>query len=119
MIAAYASCQSYMDTGQVKTVYLTQRGRRTEVRPFSTAFVRPDAFRFEFQNRRGEEEWDRYIVWKQGVVIKSWWTLKPEGREFAELSLAIAGATGVSGGSSCGYPVCSCPIRFVVTATNC
>jgi len=67
-LSAYASCKSYADAGRVQIIFLTKLGRRTEIKPFSTAFVRPDAFRFEFQSRRGEEEWNRYIVCTRGAA---------------------------------------------------
>jgi hypothetical protein len=102
--ANYAHCQSYMDTGRVETVFITERGRRTVIRPFTTAFVRPEAFRFEFQERRGEAEWDRYIVWQQRAAIKSLWTMNRQEREFTDLGLALAGPTGVSGGSAVLVP---------------
>ncbi len=100
----YAQCQSYMDAGSVETVFITERGRRTVLKPFTTAFVRPEAFRFEFQARRGEAEWNRYIVWQQGAAIKSLWTLNLQEREFTDLGQALAGPTGVSGGSAVLVP---------------
>lgn len=100
----YAQCQSYLDTGQVETIFITEHGRRTEIRPFTTAFVRPTAFRFEFQSRRGEVEWTRYIVWQQGTAIKSLWTLDHREKEFNDLGFALAGAVGVSGGSAALVP---------------
>ncbi|MBI1765556.1 MAG: hypothetical protein HYR56_29420 [Acidobacteria bacterium] len=102
--ANYAQCQSYMDTGRVETVFITERGRRTVLKPFTTAFVRPEAFRFEFQERRGEAEWDRYIVWQQGAAIKSLWTMNQQEREFTDLGQALAGPSGVSGGSAVLVP---------------
>ena len=102
--AIYAQCQSYMDTGRVETVFITERGRRTVIKPFTTAFVRPAGFRFEFQERRGEAEWDRYIVWQQGAAIKSLWTMNQQEREFTDLGQALAGPTGVSGGSAVLVP---------------
>jgi outer membrane lipoprotein-sorting protein len=109
MIAAYASCQSYMDTGRVHTVFLEKRGRRTVVKPFSTAFVRPDAFRFEFQDRRGEEEWEHYIVWQQGAAVKSFWTVTQQQREHEQLSSALGTAAGVSSLSSTTIPALLMP----------
>jgi hypothetical protein len=51
MVAVYASCSSYVDKGQVKTTFFENSGPRTTKRPFSTAFVRPSRFRFEFEDR--------------------------------------------------------------------
>src|SRR5262245_24338055 len=118
-ISAYASCKSYMDAGRVRTIFLTKLGRRTDIKPFSTAFVRLDAFRFEFQSRRGEEEWNIYIVWRQGNSVKSWWTIKSEGRESNELSSAIAGATGVSSGSAHRIPALLMPDLIRGSSVKC
>ena len=107
--ANYAQCQSYMDSGQVQTVYIRERERRTEIKPFTTAFVRPGGFRFEFQSRRGELEWDRYIVWQKDSAVKSLWTPNEEEREFNDLGRALAGPTGVSGGSASLMPALLLP----------
>ncbi|MFN0110565.1 MAG: LolA family protein [Blastocatellia bacterium] len=103
-MAAYADCKSYSDSGRVETLFIMKHGKRTTVKPFSTAFVRPDAFRFEYQERDGEKDWRRYIVWQKASDIKSWWTLKPEVKELESLSMALAGPTGVSGGSAIRVP---------------
>lgn len=104
MTATYTSCKSYMDTGEVRTVFLDERGRRTVVLPFSTAFVRPGNFRFEFRSRRGEAEWDQYIIWKQDDVVKSWWSIRPGIITDRSFSMSISGATGVSGKASLTVP---------------
>src|SRR5262249_45207002 len=65
MAKAYAGCKSYRDTGVVKTVFVEATGNRTVEKPFRTAFVRPDRFRFEYTEKRGGRE-DRYIVWRKG-----------------------------------------------------
>jgi hypothetical protein len=44
----YATCASYRDTGLVRTV-MTAPIEHTSVIHFRTAFVRPDRFRFEFE----------------------------------------------------------------------
>lgn len=109
MAAAYASCNSYVDEGQVRIVFHTERGDHTEVKPFSTAFVRSSEFRYEFKDRRGEEEWNRYIVWQNGDSVKSWWSLKPEVKTEANLRMALAGPAGISGGSAYTVPMMLMP----------
>ena len=106
MIATYASCDSYLDEGEVRTLFLTPRGKRTDVKPFSTAFVRPSDFRFEFKDRigDGEDDWSRYIVWRNPEAVKTWWTIDPGVKVSEDLPLALAGATGVSGGSAAVIP---------------
>src|SRR5688572_1820229 len=73
----YAECDAYRDTGAVKTVYIADGERNTVVQPFTTAFDRPDRFRFEFLDRRGEEEFDRYLIWANGRDVRSWWDIRP------------------------------------------
>lgn len=103
MAAVYASCKSYRDTGVVKTVYISKRSHATE-KPFSTAFVRPDRFRFEYRERRKGQREDRYIIWSRGGKVRRWWDVTPEAEEPESLSAALAAAAGVSSGASRTIP---------------
>ncbi len=51
----YAESRSYRDKGVVEVDYLDDDGLRHggDRRPFSTAFLRPDRFRFEFKDESG------------------------------------------------------------------
>jgi outer membrane lipoprotein-sorting protein len=104
MISVYASCDSYADNGRVETIFLQNSGRTwTAVKPFSTAFVRPSRFRFEFENtdtNRGSH----YVVWRDGSSVKSWWTIRPEVKMYEGLAFALGAAAGVSSGSSLNVP---------------
>jgi hypothetical protein len=74
MAEVYATCSTYRDAGRVTTrFYSADRHRpRTSVRPFTTAFRRPDRFRFEYRERyQIEDEWDRYIVWADGSAVRT------------------------------------------------
>ena len=104
MISAYAACKTYQDTGEVRTVFSDEKGKRTALLPFSTAFVRPAAFRFEFRSRRGEEEWDQYIIWRQNDEVKSWWSIRPGVITDRSFSMSVSGATGVSSKASLTVP---------------
>jgi hypothetical protein len=104
MATIYAECESYRDSGVVTTVFFESRGQRTVKRPFTTAFVRPDRLRYEFLDRRGEEEFDRYLVWRAGEEIRTWWDVNPGVEHESSLERALAGATGVSGGSAYTIP---------------
>lgn len=106
MAATYTSCHSYMDEGEVTTVFIHKNNkRRTVIRPFSTAFVRPTDFRFEFRDRYQEDsEWRHYIVWQGGESVQTWWSVQPDREPQPNLMRAIAGATGVSGGSAVTVP---------------
>jgi outer membrane lipoprotein-sorting protein len=104
MVSVYASCNSYADEGRVETIFFQNSGRTwTAVKPFSTAFVRPSRFRFEFENtdtNRGSH----YVVWRDETSIKSWWTIKPEVRMWEGLGFALGAAAGVSSLSSLNVP---------------
>jgi outer membrane lipoprotein-sorting protein len=96
----YASCTSYSDSGMVKTLFITPRGDRMDVQPFSTAFVRPDRFRYEFRDTFMQSPERRHIVWSQGQEVQTWTSLESKAKEAESLGLALAGAAGVSGGSA-------------------
>ncbi|MCM3869425.1 MAG: hypothetical protein ND895_01840 [Pyrinomonadaceae bacterium] len=97
MISAYASCNRYVDEGEVRTIFIRTTGRRTVINPFSTAFVRPSGFRFEFRNRyHDDEKWNRYIIWRDAESVNTWWSIKPGVKSFKNLHHALAGAAGVS-----------------------
>jgi outer membrane lipoprotein-sorting protein len=104
MFSAYTSCKTYQDTGEVRTVTLENGRRRTTLLPFSTAFVRPANFRYEFRSRRGEAEWDQYVLWRQGDVVKSWWSIRPGIITDRSFSMSVSGASGVSGKSALTVP---------------
>ena len=114
MAQVYVSCKTYRDTGVVSRIFSIfgiAIDRWTDTMPFSTAFVRPNHFRFEFKSRfdQYQNHWHRYIVHSDPTGVRTWWDIKP-GIEYEEsLSLAIAGATGVSGVSAHTIPVMLLP----------
>jgi hypothetical protein len=119
MAEMYATCTSYRDAGRVTTRFIDRDGRsRTSIKPFTTAFVRPDRFRFEYRDRIGEAdgEWDRYLIWAEGGWVRAWWDVRPGVEEPESLDLALAGATGVSGGSAHAVP--SLLLRGAVTGSR-
>jgi hypothetical protein len=110
MISVYASCSRYVDQGEVRTIFLEGNGRRKVIKPFSTAFVRPSGFRFEFKARRGDDdEWSRYIIWKGAESVKTWWSIKPGVQSPENLSFALAAAAGVSSLASATVPTLLMP----------
>lgn len=100
----YAQCSSYEDEGEVTSTFHGPIGRFVRRRPFSTLFVRPYHFRFEFRERRGEEDWNQYVIWTRGGPVNWWWSVSPKGDPPESLRTAIAAAAGVSGGSSHTVP---------------
>ena len=112
MATIYATCASYRDTGKVVTRFLLAVNHQphTSVLPFATAFVRPDRFRFEYRHRyKTMDEWNRYIVWANGSDVKTWWSVCSGVKHPPALGLALAGATGVSGGSAHTIPALLIP----------
>src|SRR5882672_2574145 len=77
MAKTYAECKSYRDSGVVKTVFIQADGKRTVEKPFTTAFVRPDRFRFEYREKRGGGREPHYVVWRQGEEVQVLTDLKP------------------------------------------
>src|SRR4030095_11989638 len=104
MRETYRTCSSYVDDGEVRTLFIQRNGNRTDLKPFKTAFVRASGFRYEFKDRFGAEEWRIYIVSQVGFDVQSWWTIRPQVMRFETLNEAIAGAVGVSGGSAAHVP---------------
>jgi hypothetical protein len=105
----YAHCTSYQDTGAVTITYLESLGKRVEERPFKTAFVRPDRFRFEYRETGLVGATRRYIVWRLGSHVQTWWDVRPGVQEKGSLSSALSAATGVSGGSAHTIPALLLP----------
>jgi len=95
----YRGCQSYQDSGLVETVFFEATGQRTRRLSFKTALVRSHTFRFEF--REGS---DSYVVWSNGVDVRSWWSIQPGVKDEESLARALGGATGVSAGSAHTIP---------------
>jgi thiol-disulfide isomerase/thioredoxin len=106
---AYAACSSYRDTGTVETTFMDSDGTRVETKTFSTVFVRPDLFRFEYRAGSGAFA-TRFIVWRSADDVRTWWTLQGE-QTGKPLSRALAGATGVSSGSAHTVPVLLMPVE--------
>ena len=109
MARVYRTCRSYRDSGEVRTTLLTDGGRAGSDRPFHTAFVRPDRFRFQFTDPGLGERSSAYIVWTDGAEVRSWWDAKPGVRNAGTLQEALGVAAGISGGSSTRVPALLLP----------
>ncbi len=102
MAKVYAECKTYKDHGVVKTVFIDDETRIVE-KPFETCFVRPFDFRFEYSEKGLRPPC--YIVWNNKTETKKWFYAdKNKIKKEVSLSMAIAGATGVSGGSAHTIP---------------
>jgi outer membrane lipoprotein-sorting protein len=97
----YADCKTYQDKGNLETRFIRNDDQfMVTQKPFSTAFVRPGRFRFEYSKLTRENQLSRYIVCRSPDGIQTWWDVTPGVQKHEDLRLAIAGATGVSGGSA-------------------
>jgi hypothetical protein len=114
MAAVYASCTSYRDRGEVRSnIVHGDEPIAPSPRPFETAFVHPGRFRFEFRDQmHGTGPWNRYIVWTDGLEVRTHWDLMPQQESPASLGYALAGATGISGGSAHRIPALLMPDRI-------
>jgi hypothetical protein len=99
----YAKCRTYVDSGSLTIRFVESGGVHTEERPFSTAFIRPDRFRYEFRSTNSLGESQRYLIWKDKDDVRRWWDVDNQERRIP-LSRAVAGAAGVSGGSTLSVP---------------
>jgi len=106
MAKTYADCKTYRDSGIARTLFVQADRDHIVEKLFSTAFVRPDRFRFEYkekkndQNKRGH----RFIVWRNGKDVQSWWDIDPKIKRPLSLGRALSLASGVSSGSSRNVP---------------
>ena len=113
MAKVYAGCKSYHDSGVVKTVFVRGDGSRTVEKPFTTSFVRPDRFRFEYKEKNGGSPGRRYIVWRKGEEVQTWWDVKPGVKKLESLARALAGGAAVSSGSAHTIPALLLPKEVV------
>lgn len=113
MVKAYAECKSYHDKGLVKQTITEKRSTRTDQIPFTTAFVRPDRFRFEYRDRFSPSApWSCHIIHSDALGIHIWEEPGTPGvAQRKSLELTIAGFTGVSGGSAHTVPSLLLPIE--------
>jgi hypothetical protein len=108
MQEAYAMSRSYSDTGVVKTVFIHPDRKRTVEKPFTTAFIRPDQFRFEYREKKPIFGERRFIIFRKGKDLQIYSDLKL-GMQLESLDRAVAAATGISGGSAIRVPAMLLP----------
>ena len=110
---AYAGCKTYRDSGTVKTDFIRPAGNPagnfTTDKPFTTAFIRPDQFRYEFKNTLSDGRVTRFLAWKHGADVQSWWDVTPGVQKYESLATPIAAGTGISGSSSHTVPALLLP----------
>ncbi len=100
----YARCDSYRDSGVAATTYTSDGRQWTAEKPFTTAFVRPNRIRFEYQDMSAGDPPPSYIIWADGNDVRTWSDVQPGVNRPATVSRAIAAAAGVSQGTSHRIP---------------
>ena len=108
MAAAYAACSSYRDTGVVTTTFFSGEEHIQRLL-FSTRFVRPDRFCFEYREQGRAGGWIQHALWLDGETVRSWWSSREAMQVHPSLQLAIAAFTGVSSSSSYNVPALLMP----------
>jgi hypothetical protein len=104
MKRTYSGCRSYRDTGKVKTRSVMEDSTFGNDVPFTTAFVRDGAFRFQFTDTGLGDRASLCILWWDGAEVQSWWDAKPGVRRSDSLQQSLDAATGISGGASVRVP---------------
>jgi len=108
MKEGYASARSYRDTGMVREVFTDANGSRTVEKPFSTAFVRPHRFRYEFREKVRPFEVRKFIIYRNRDDLRVHWDLEHD-LTLDTLDRAVAAATGVSSESAITVPAMLLP----------
>jgi VWFA-related protein len=107
--SVYSSCRSYSDEGEVSIRINAGFGSpRPMVQHFSTAFVRPDAFRFEFRAGVTSHEL-HFIAWKSGPLEKAY---RPMVFQQSGIDETLLSLYGPSFGSSLTVPALLMPDLF-------
>ena len=101
MAAQYANAPSYQDTGVVLDVKGEADDRGERAIKFKTSFARPNLFRFE-RTRRWVVPTEEMLsaVWSDGKHTFNYYGWDKAVKESDNISLGVAGATGVSLGSA-------------------
>src|SRR5438128_3350864 len=105
--SVYSSCRAYSDEGEV-SIKFDIAFSKSMIYRFSTAFVRPAAFRFELRSGVGNKE-SRYVAWKAGDLEKAGWPIAVRHESIDEMLL---GLFGVSHDSSLTVPALLSPAPF-------
>jgi hypothetical protein len=104
----YSSCKTYRDAGELNRVIRDAHGQEQgigESKPckITTAFVRPDKFRFEFdEDLRGKLT--RHLIWMGDGKVKTWWDIRPGVQTPKSLEMALGAAAGVTQSTSVTIP---------------
>jgi len=95
MVKAYAECKTYRDSGVIKSRFKnTVSPAFTVEYSFTTAYVRPDRFRFEIK----DDDANSLLIAANGQNIQTWWDVEPGIQNPESVEIAMAQALGFTGG---------------------
>jgi peroxiredoxin len=101
--AAYAGAKTYADRGTQTTVFHQGAREHTQRLTFATSFARGADFRFEYWDEGDPKR--AYAIWTDaGRVHSRSYVKSGDDVEEPDLGLAVARATGVSGGTAHAIP---------------
>lgn len=109
MKKVYANAQTYQDKGLVKVVIHFPERDHTVKKPFTTAFIRPNRFRFEYREIKPLVKTSKFIAHQNGQDIKAYWDLDEGVSQIKTIGDALAAAAGISGGSARTVPTMLLP----------
>src|ERR1700679_879053 len=97
----YLELDSYCDEGTISTDGVIRGEAYTNKTEFKTYFARPDKVRFEWQRSKdnpfSKADVDKNVIWSNGSSTRD--VFLGRQRKHKSLSMALAGATGVSSGA--------------------
>lgn len=99
---AYANSKTYSDSGVVEVIFIGDVNQTVE-KPFTTAFIRPNRFRYEFTEKKPYGTKQSFIIHLNGKNLQSYWDIQKDLKHDS-LNNAVASAAGVSNGSAITVP---------------
>jgi hypothetical protein len=99
----YSAAKTYRDQGSVRVKMILKSRNIEDERPFSTAFERDGRFRWEFRSSAipGGKPVQQYALWSRDQkAFESWWDVTRQHQRQNSIDMALAGPTGISGGSA-------------------
>ncbi|MEH6556352.1 MAG: hypothetical protein V7708_01060 [Oceanicoccus sp.] len=98
----YANSGTYSDSGVVKIIFSGSVNIIVE-KPFTTAFIRPDRFRYAFKEKKADGRDQIFIIHLKGKEVQTYWDVQKDLKH-ESLDRAVASAAGVSSGTAITVP---------------
>ena len=109
MKKVYANARTYQDKGLVKVVIRFPEKTHTVKKPFTTAFIRPDRFRYEYKEIKSLVTTSKFVAYLNGQDLNVYWDLDEGASQIETIGDALAAAAGISAGSARTVPTMLLP----------